>query len=111
MGRARAAAPGWARTPAAERAAALTKAAAAVRAAVNERETGKTRDDALGGVDAGAGTLVQYAELGPRHRGRSLHGSWSATDLMVPNRAASLRYSPRGTIRSLWRPACWARRW
>ncbi|MFV9636738.1 aldehyde dehydrogenase family protein [Mycobacterium neumannii] len=96
VGCARAAAPGWARTPAAERAAALTKAAAAVRAAadelaeLNERETGKTRDDALGGVDAGAGTLVQYAELGPLHRGRSLHGSWSATDLMVPE--------PRGVV-------------
>ncbi|KUI22684.1 succinate-semialdehyde dehydrogenase [Mycobacterium sp. GA-1285] len=96
VARARAAAPGWARTPAAERAAALTKAAAAVRAAaeelagLNERETGKLRDDALGGVDAGAGTLVQYAELGPLHRGRSLHGSWSATDLMVPE--------PRGVV-------------
>lgn len=96
VARARAAAPGWARTPAAERAAALTKAAAAVRAAagelaeLNERETGKLRDDALGGVDAGAGTLVQYAELGPLHRGRSLHGNWSATDLMVPE--------PRGVV-------------
>lgn len=96
VARARAASPGWARTAAAERAAALTKAAAAVRGAaeelaeLNERETGKLRDDALGGVDAGAGTLVQYAELGPLHRGRSLHGSWSATDLMVPE--------PRGVV-------------
>ncbi|TFV59519.1 aldehyde dehydrogenase family protein [Mycobacterium sp. PS03-16] len=94
--RARAAAPGWARTPAAERAAALTAAAAAVRAAadelaeLNERETGKLRTDAAGGVEAGAGTLVQYAELGPLHRGRSLHGGWSATDLMVPE--------PRGVV-------------
>ncbi|BBY16065.1 aldehyde dehydrogenase family protein [Mycolicibacterium litorale] len=94
--RARAAASGWARTPAAERAAALTAAAAAVREAadelaeLNERETGKLRDDALGGVDAGAGTLVQYAELGPLHRGRSLHGQWTATDLMVPE--------PRGIV-------------
>ncbi|WP_422749616.1 aldehyde dehydrogenase family protein [Mycobacterium sp. WMMD1722] len=94
--RARAAAPAWARTPAAERAAALTAAAAAVRAAaeelaeLNERETGKVRQDALGGVEAGAGTLVQYAELGPLHRGRTLHGQWSATDLMVPE--------PRGVI-------------
>ncbi|OBI76808.1 succinate-semialdehyde dehydrogenase, partial [Mycobacterium sp. E740] len=96
VARARAAAPAWARTPAADRAAALTKAAAAVRAAatelaeLNERETGKLRDDALGGVDAGAGTLVQYAELGPLHRGRSLHGSWAATDLMV--------FEPRGVV-------------
>ncbi|CAA9289238.1 MAG: Aldehyde dehydrogenase [uncultured Actinomycetospora sp.] len=33
---------------------------------------------------AAAGTLEQYAELGPVHRGRSLQGSWGATDLMVP---------------------------
>jgi succinate-semialdehyde dehydrogenase/glutarate-semialdehyde dehydrogenase len=88
--RARAAADGWARTPAAERAAALHAGAAAVReaadelAALNERETGKPLGDARGGVDAGVGTLVQYAELGPVHRGRSLHGGWDATDLMVP---------------------------
>lgn len=96
VARARAAAPEWVRTPAAERAGALTRAAVAVREAavelaeLNERETGKLRDDALGGVDAGAGTLVQYAELGPVHRGRSLHGSWAATDLMVPE--------PRGVV-------------
>jgi acyl-CoA reductase-like NAD-dependent aldehyde dehydrogenase len=96
IARARAAFPGWARTPAADRAAALTEAAAAVRAAadelaeLNERETGKLRDDALGGVQAGAGTLVQYAELGPLHRGRSLHGAWAATDLMIPE--------PRGVV-------------
>ena len=96
LGRARDAAPGWARTPAAERAAALHAAAAAVRgaadelAALNERETGKPLADARGGVDAGFGTLVQYAELGPVHRGRSLHGSWDATDLMVPG--------PRGVV-------------
>lgn len=94
--RAVAASRSWARTPAAERAAALTAAAAAVRATadelaeLNERETGKLREDALGGVDAGAATLVQYAELGPLHRGRSLHGDWSATDLMVPE--------PRGVV-------------
>ncbi|MEV3905778.1 aldehyde dehydrogenase family protein [Mycobacterium sp. NPDC050551] len=94
--RAHAAAAGWARTPAAERAAALSAAAAAVRAAadelagLNERETGKLVDDARGGVEAGAGTLVQYAELGPLHRGRSLHGGWSATDLMIPE--------PRGVV-------------
>ena len=94
--RARAAAEGWARTPAAGRAAALHAGAAAVRdaadelAALNERETGKPRGDARGGVDAGVGTLVQYAELGPVHRGRSLHGSWDATDFMVPE--------PRGVV-------------
>jgi acyl-CoA reductase-like NAD-dependent aldehyde dehydrogenase len=93
---AREAARGWARTPAAERGAALHAAAGAVRAAadelaeLNERETGKLRADALGGVEAGAGTLVQYAELGPVHRGRTLHGAWDATDLMVPE--------PRGVV-------------
>jgi acyl-CoA reductase-like NAD-dependent aldehyde dehydrogenase len=93
---ARRAAPGWARVPAAERGAALHAAAAAVRAAadelaaLNSRETGKPLDDARGGVEAGIGTLVQYAELGPVHRGRSLHGSWDATDLMVPE--------PRGVV-------------
>jgi succinate-semialdehyde dehydrogenase / glutarate-semialdehyde dehydrogenase len=90
---ARAAAPGWARTPAAERGAALHDAAAAVRAVVDELadlnacETGKLVDDARGGVEAGIGTLVQY---GPVHRGRSLHGGWDATDPMVPE--------PRGVV-------------
>jgi succinate-semialdehyde dehydrogenase / glutarate-semialdehyde dehydrogenase len=94
--KARAATDGWARTPAAERAAALHAAAAAVRAAadelaaLNERETGKPLADARGGVDAGVGTLVQYAELGPVHRGRSLHGRWDAADFMVPG--------PRGVV-------------
>jgi acyl-CoA reductase-like NAD-dependent aldehyde dehydrogenase len=88
--RARSAARGWARTPAAERGAALHAAATAVRdaaeelAKLNSRETGKIFDDARGGVEAGARTLVQYAELGPVHRGRSLHGASHATDLMVP---------------------------
>jgi succinate-semialdehyde dehydrogenase / glutarate-semialdehyde dehydrogenase len=93
---ARAAAGGWSRTPAAERGAALHAAAAAVREAAGElaaltaRETGKPIDDARGGVDAAVGTLVQYAELGPVHRGRTLHGAWAATDLMVPE--------PRGVV-------------
>jgi len=94
---ARRAAPGWARTPAAERGAALRAAAAAVRAAADElaalnaRETGKPVEDARGGVDAGIGALVQYAELGPVHRGRSPHGACDDdTDLMVPE--------PRGVV-------------
>ena len=96
VARARGATAAWARTPAAERAAAVGAAAESVRAAadelaeLNQRETGKLKDDALGGVEAGAGTLVQYAELGPLHRGRSLQGSWAATDLMIPE--------PRGVV-------------
>lgn len=87
---ARAAAPEWARTPPAERGAALRAAAGAVRAAAAElagltrRETGKPLDDARGGVEAGIGTLEQYAELGPVHGGRTLGGGWSALDMMVP---------------------------
>lgn len=87
---------GWARTAPAERAAALTAAAASVAAAadeladLNERETGKPRADALGGVEAGAATLVQYAELGPLHGGRVLQGNWTAMDFMVPG--------PRGVV-------------
>jgi succinate-semialdehyde dehydrogenase / glutarate-semialdehyde dehydrogenase len=94
--RARGAQTAWSRTPAADRAAAVTAAADAVAAVadelaeLNERETGKPHGDALGGVEAGIGTLRQYAELGPVHRGRSLLGAWAATDLMVPE--------PRGVV-------------
>lgn len=94
--RACAAARSWSRTPAAERASALRAAAESVGAAAEElaelnvRETGKLRQDAAGGVEAGIGTLVQYAELGPLHGGRTLQGNWSATDLMIPE--------PRGVV-------------
>jgi acyl-CoA reductase-like NAD-dependent aldehyde dehydrogenase len=54
------------------------------------REMGKPADDARGGVEAGIGTLEQYAELGPVHRGKALQGGWDATDLMVPG--------PRGVV-------------
>jgi succinate-semialdehyde dehydrogenase / glutarate-semialdehyde dehydrogenase len=93
---ARAAAPAWARSPAAERAGALKRAARAVAeiaedlAALNERETGKLRVDALGGVQAGIGTLEQYAELGPLHGARTLQGHWAATDFMIQE--------PRGVV-------------
>ncbi|RZQ60221.1 aldehyde dehydrogenase family protein [Amycolatopsis suaedae] len=96
---ARAAAASWARTPAAERGAAVKAAARALReragelAKRNTAETGKPREDALGGVEAGIGTLEQYAELGPVHRGRSLLGDPGATDLMVPQ--------PRGVVVAL----------
>jgi acyl-CoA reductase-like NAD-dependent aldehyde dehydrogenase len=86
----------WARTSPADRAALIHAAAATVRAhadelaELNTAETGKTPDDARGGVDAAIGTLIQYAELGPTHRGRTLGGQWAATDLMVPG--------PRGVV-------------
>jgi acyl-CoA reductase-like NAD-dependent aldehyde dehydrogenase len=84
----------WARTAPAERAALVQAAAARVEAAADRlaelstREMGKPLGDARGGVEAGFSTLRQYAELGPLHRGRSLQGGWSATDLMV--------HEPRG---------------
>ncbi|MDQ4119821.1 MAG: aldehyde dehydrogenase family protein, partial [Actinomycetota bacterium] len=62
-------------------------------AEAQESETGRAADDALDGVLAGARTLVQYAELGPVHRGRSLHGAPNATDLMLPR--------PRGVVLAL----------
>ncbi len=93
---ARRAAQPWARTAPAQRAAILHQIADAVAANADElawlttREMGKPLADARGGVDAGIGTLRQYAELGPLHRGRSLAGDWSATDLMV--------FEPRGVV-------------
>ena len=96
---ARAAARGWARTAPAERAALLHAAAQRVAEAAERlallttREMGKPLDDARGGVQAGVATLRQYAELGPLHRGRSLQGSWQATDLMV--------HEPRGVVAAI----------
>lgn len=93
------AAPGWARTAPAERAAMVAAAADRVAAAADDlallttREMGKPLADARGGVDAGVGTLRQYAELGPLHRGRSLQGSWDSTDLMV--------HGPRGVVAAI----------
>ncbi|HEU4973440.1 MAG TPA: aldehyde dehydrogenase family protein [Baekduia sp.] len=93
---ARAAQPAWAATPAGERAAALKRVAAAVRehagelAARNARESGKLLGDARGGVEAGAGAIEQYAELGPLHRGRSLQGAPLAHDAMV--------FAPHGVV-------------
>jgi acyl-CoA reductase-like NAD-dependent aldehyde dehydrogenase len=91
---ARAAAPGWARTPASVRAAAVSAAALAVEQRADDlawltmREMGRPLREARSGVAAGVATLRQYAELGPLHRGRSLAGEWGATDLMV--------FQPRG---------------
>ncbi|WP_207955970.1 aldehyde dehydrogenase family protein [Rubrobacter marinus] len=86
---ARAALPVWSRTPAAERAVLVKEAARKMRGHAREiaelvtLEMGKTVDDALGGVEAGIGTLEQYAELGPLHRGQSLNGNYEAADMMV----------------------------
>ena len=88
------AAPGWARTSPGDRSAALKAAARRLRGMVDElaelqsREGGKPLGDSRGGVEAGIGTLEQYAELGPLHRGRSLQGGWDATDLAL--------WEPRG---------------
>jgi succinate-semialdehyde dehydrogenase/glutarate-semialdehyde dehydrogenase len=99
VGAAAKAAPEWARTAPAERAARVHVAADRVAAAADDlallttREMGKPLGDARGGVDAGVSTLRQYAELGPLHRGRSLQGSWDATDLMV--------HDPRGVVAAI----------
>lgn len=93
---ARRAAPGWAAVPAAERGAALHAAARAVEdgaaelAALVTAEMGRPAGDALASVEAGVGTLRQYAELGPLHCGRSLQGGWDAADFMVRE--------PRGAV-------------
>ncbi|BCJ49494.1 succinate-semialdehyde dehydrogenase [Actinoplanes sp. NBRC 14428] len=93
---ARDAAAGWARTAPAARAAALHAAADAVEAAADElarimsAEMGKPAGGAKDSIGAGVGTLRQYAELGPTHRGRSLAGNDEAIDLMA--------YGPRGVV-------------
>ncbi|WP_083527912.1 aldehyde dehydrogenase family protein [Curtobacterium ammoniigenes] len=97
--RARAAFAGWSRTAPGERGQVLRAAALALRehaeelAALNTRETGKVPGDALGGVMAGIDTLLQYAELGPLHRGEALRGSFGAGDFAVPH--------PRGVVLAL----------
>jgi len=96
VGAARDAAPGWARTSPGARGAALHAAATAVEAAAGElatmmsHEMGKPVDQARDSVLAGVGTLHQYAELGPTHRGRALAGDYQAVDLMA--------YGPRGVV-------------
>lgn len=97
--RAVAAFPGWAATPPAERGLRLRAAAQALAAradevaAMNTRETGKPPADAAGGVEAAVNTLLQYAELGPVHRGRRLRGAWDAIDVATPQ--------PRGVVLAL----------
>ncbi|MFC8619614.1 aldehyde dehydrogenase family protein [Micromonospora purpureochromogenes] len=96
---ARGAATEWAATAPAERAAALHRAADALAAAADElaeattAEMGKPLADARGGVEAGIGTLRQYAELGPVRGGRTLHGGAHAIDFMAPE--------PRGVVAAI----------
>jgi succinate-semialdehyde dehydrogenase / glutarate-semialdehyde dehydrogenase len=93
---ARAAQPAWARRDPGERGEILKEAARRLRAHAGElaelqsRENGKPADDSRAGVDAGIGSVEQYAELGPLHRGRTLQGSFGATDFMA--------YEPRGVV-------------
>lgn len=97
--RARTAFPTWATTAPAERGALLRAAAHRVAAreqelaALTTEETGKPAGDALGGVRAGVDTLLQYAELGPLHRGTSLRGGALNVDLALPH--------PRGVVLAL----------
>jgi succinate-semialdehyde dehydrogenase/glutarate-semialdehyde dehydrogenase len=99
VARARTAGKDWAGTPAAARGKALHAAADAIAARTDDlaylvhREMGKPLDDARAGVEAGIGTLRQYAELGPVHRGRSLAGEPGATDFMA--------YEPRGVVAAI----------
>nr|WP_260300790.1 aldehyde dehydrogenase [Rathayibacter sp. PhB152] len=99
VSRARAAFPAWAATAPAERGALLRAAAHRVAAReqeladLNTEETGKPAGDALGGVRAGVDTLLQYAELGPLHRGKSLRGGALNVDLALPH--------PRGVVLAL----------
>jgi succinate-semialdehyde dehydrogenase/glutarate-semialdehyde dehydrogenase len=87
---------GWARTAASARAAALHAAADALEQAADElarimsAEMGKPLDGSRESIAAGIGTLRQYAELGPVHRGRTLAGGDDAIDLMA--------YAPRGVV-------------
>lgn len=80
----------WRTTPAAERGAMLHRAADALSdaadrlAGINAQETGRPVAEARAGIDAGIGTLRQYAELGPLHRGHSLRGGALASDYTVP---------------------------
>lgn len=91
--------PAWSATAPAARGERLRAAAAALAdradevAAMNTRETGKTPGDALGGVQAAVGTLLQYAELGPLHRGKALRGDRLAVDYALPH--------PRGVVVAL----------
>jgi succinate-semialdehyde dehydrogenase/glutarate-semialdehyde dehydrogenase len=93
---ARTSARAWQRTSPTDRAGIVRAAARRLRGCADEltalttSEMGRPAELAHGGVEAGASTMEQYAELGPLHRGRSLQGGWDAVDLMVPG--------PRGVV-------------
>ncbi|MET8350343.1 MULTISPECIES: aldehyde dehydrogenase family protein [unclassified Micromonospora] len=99
VGAAREAAAEWAATAPAARAAAVHRAADAVAAVTEDlaaavtAEMGKPLADARGGVEAGIGTLRQYAELAPLRGGRTLHGVADALDFMTPQ--------PRGVVAAI----------
>jgi len=92
----RAAARTWARTDAAVRGTALRSVAAAIKRAdrtlaeLQERETGRAFEEALGGVHAGVATLLQYAEIGPLRQTPALNGAALAADYS--------RSVPRGVV-------------
>jgi betaine-aldehyde dehydrogenase len=99
LANAAAAAPAWAATDPETRGTLLAAAADVLAAAapelaeLNALETGRPLEEALGGVLAGVGTLRQYAQLGPVHRGRSLRGKQLAADYTIPE--------PRGVVVAL----------
>lgn len=80
----------WSARPATERASLLQAGARRLRhhaeelARLQSSEGGKPLDDSRGGVEAGIGTLEQFAALGPLRRGRALLGDPAATDVMIP---------------------------
>ncbi|MDQ1629920.1 MAG: hypothetical protein QOI54_3664 [Actinomycetota bacterium] len=86
----------WASTDPAERGAMVAAAARRVHEISEElttlttREMGRPAALSAAGVEAAASTMLQYAQLGPLHRGRSLQGGWDAVDLMV--------HQPRGVV-------------
>ncbi|SEH54584.1 Acyl-CoA reductase [Leifsonia sp. CL147] len=97
--RAGAAFTSWSRLPSEDRGAMVRHAAGLVAAnapelaELNSRETGRPTEEALEGVRAGVRTLLQFAELGPLHRGHSLRGAVDAADYTIPE--------PRGVVLAL----------
>lgn len=89
VGRAREAQDAWRRTSPADRAALLVRAAELLEqhtdelARMNHRETGRPVEEAAAGIGAAVGTLRQYAELGPLHRGHRLRGGFGAVDYSI----------------------------